>query len=735
MAQRIIKNGILQGDANAESVYEAFNKVNDNFTENYSDIEQLKTDVQASVTGFKGILTISDTPTEDGYYFPSEDGTYTNAGSVVVDLSLGLNIITKDGVNYGLIVYPLVLTDYVSKTNDVENGIVPSSVKVANSSSVYDISSIKTDIKGVLIPDTFISSSNGILYSLAGFSSTWYISVQGVTKIAYKGRLGSGTGIAGFTDQTSGSFTGALLSGELITDLTYIDIPVGVNYIRACCDDAYDFQLYNVELLNEVTPVVREDVSIVKNELFYDKDVTGTTNNGYINLSGEISDITTSDYTPLTKVTEGEKIYFTGNVGSAVIGLAGYSSNNRASFVVSLISQNTVNNRVEVIIPSGVNYISGCARNENYSPTPSNILKIELETTLKKELEKQESGVSYIPDVIVETLPKTVSTRTARRFLVHSINKKDGSYLTHEFLEIDNQDTNADKGWYSPYIYKNGSEIIAQGEFNFIHRINHSTDPQSPFYNEDATVGTTHGCELFEFEKFFVGGQEFVPDDIGGVTYTGDTFRMITTSTIYAADSSLATNNDNNVFKLDTNSEKIPSTKHWMDVTIEGNNKLSLYNKLKVLRDNTEFYQLFGGMISVRPAYMQNERINDLSSKTIYTDPTTQVRSVVDPLTETVDSVEFANKSVRYGEKDGVGYLMTASVKKVLLNKELVPEKVNNIFWSHTPVANKTYYQPVLTTTSKNEYQTTYSEVPPNEYLIFNNGDTIEVFFETEISF
>lgn len=45
-------------------------------------------------SGYKGFLAIADIPTEDGYYYASESGTYTNAGGLVVSLSNQITIIT-----------------------------------------------------------------------------------------------------------------------------------------------------------------------------------------------------------------------------------------------------------------------------------------------------------------------------------------------------------------------------------------------------------------------------------------------------------------------------------------------------------------------------------------------------------------------------------------------------------------------------------------------------------------
>lgn len=48
-------------------------------------IQNLKTLIDGAISGFKGPISIADTPTEDGVYPPVEAGTYPNAGGLVYD--------------------------------------------------------------------------------------------------------------------------------------------------------------------------------------------------------------------------------------------------------------------------------------------------------------------------------------------------------------------------------------------------------------------------------------------------------------------------------------------------------------------------------------------------------------------------------------------------------------------------------------------------------------------------
>lgn len=95
--------------------------------------------------GFEGALAIADTPTEDGVYFPSESGTYTNADDIVVDLSAGFVVITKSGINYEVITYPIDLLGYLTDSDISTTGPKFGSDKLPTDSQV--LSSINSNIE------------------------------------------------------------------------------------------------------------------------------------------------------------------------------------------------------------------------------------------------------------------------------------------------------------------------------------------------------------------------------------------------------------------------------------------------------------------------------------------------------------------------------------------------------------------------------------------------------------
>ena len=77
------------------STTEWFVKADDNGIATKNTISSLANTINTlGSTNFRGILMIVDTPTEDGFYFAGESGTFTNADNIVVDLNNGFTIIT-----------------------------------------------------------------------------------------------------------------------------------------------------------------------------------------------------------------------------------------------------------------------------------------------------------------------------------------------------------------------------------------------------------------------------------------------------------------------------------------------------------------------------------------------------------------------------------------------------------------------------------------------------------------
>lgn len=116
MPQIQIDTALLQDGINEAKAYTDLQTATAILTANgYTD-----TEIAAVVSGFKGSLSLADpTPTEDGVYFFSQTGTYTNFGNLVIDLTQGLVYGTKVGSTYTETIIPITLTDYVSRTTDL----------------------------------------------------------------------------------------------------------------------------------------------------------------------------------------------------------------------------------------------------------------------------------------------------------------------------------------------------------------------------------------------------------------------------------------------------------------------------------------------------------------------------------------------------------------------------------------------------------------------------------------
>lgn len=125
---------------------------------------QLETQLDAIAGGSQGAISIADTPTEIGYYYPTESGTYTNAGNLVVDLTEGITILIYDGTDWGMQVVPINSTP----TGVVEEGntqAVSGGEVFRKTTSVNDLSDFSLSVNGLVykydIEQGTINSSDG----------------------------------------------------------------------------------------------------------------------------------------------------------------------------------------------------------------------------------------------------------------------------------------------------------------------------------------------------------------------------------------------------------------------------------------------------------------------------------------------------------------------------------------------------------------------------------------------
>lgn len=74
---------------------------------------------------FRGSLSITDTPTLDGWYFATESGTYTNAGSLIVNITnqLVIIVVSDTQTTFSKIDIPLSITFDNTPTNGSSNAV------------------------------------------------------------------------------------------------------------------------------------------------------------------------------------------------------------------------------------------------------------------------------------------------------------------------------------------------------------------------------------------------------------------------------------------------------------------------------------------------------------------------------------------------------------------------------------------------------------------------------------
>tara|TARA_R110002050_G_scaffold69507_2_gene150333 strand:+ start:15501 stop:17339 length:1839 start_codon:yes stop_codon:yes gene_type:complete len=164
--------------------------------------QDLKDELDAVSSGYQGKLAIEDTPAEDGYYTATESGTYTNAGSIVVDLSLGATTIIKSGATYTKVVVPIdSLDELKARTTLVKNGYIHTTNGFVASESSRSI------VKNVVPGKKYQISPNNTVV----LASKYYLFTSDI-----EGTDPVGSRVA--------------LSNSVVT----IDAPEGANYLFAC---------------------------------------------------------------------------------------------------------------------------------------------------------------------------------------------------------------------------------------------------------------------------------------------------------------------------------------------------------------------------------------------------------------------------------------------------------------------------------------------------------------------
>lgn len=135
------------------------------------------------MSGYQGVLLIADTPTEDGYYLAGETGTYTNAGSVIVDLTNGITYINVSDTQT---TFSTTVVPFESiPTGDIEEGenLSVNGDKIKRELNYLErLSVLKEPVKNainidVVTPGFYVDGSTGDIISNATYTYTAFIKI------------------------------------------------------------------------------------------------------------------------------------------------------------------------------------------------------------------------------------------------------------------------------------------------------------------------------------------------------------------------------------------------------------------------------------------------------------------------------------------------------------------------------------------------------------------------------
>tara|TARA_R110000868_G_scaffold124531_1_gene329246 strand:+ start:154 stop:2535 length:2382 start_codon:yes stop_codon:yes gene_type:complete len=189
-------------------------------------------------TAFKGSIAIADVPSENGWYFASESGTYTNCGGLVIDTTDNIAIIIVSGTfdTFNKIDIPVNITIDATPTdgslNAVESNGVFDYVKnenLPNTQDVYEVQSLKWQNNG------FIDSGGGFVANLA-YRSTDFIPCVGNGVLYTNVKTDSAfisfyTGVEGSEVFLSGVIKNNLYTEEISipSTATFVRLPTDIN--------------------------------------------------------------------------------------------------------------------------------------------------------------------------------------------------------------------------------------------------------------------------------------------------------------------------------------------------------------------------------------------------------------------------------------------------------------------------------------------------------------------------
>lgn len=310
------------------------------------------------VTTPRPIAPTDPSPTLDGVYIPTVDGTYANAGGLIRSTSVGQTDegmaveFIKNGAVWVKNTYPLPVQDISKLENETEelNRLVIGIDDVTpNFSTDWDISG-------------FINTS-GVETIASNYRRSVFIPVTPGQK--FKASLSGSSGVlivSGYLSNNQGSFVsgspvniiGTSPSGVEPVEVDFV-IPEGVNYIRlvrALLTPTSSLFLYKQDDASLVNTVNGSDISGV------------TWSSGYIDSFGGENTVSTYRKSNFIKVKEGEMLSASLSGGASSLIVSAYSS----ALQVNFLPDSPINiqgssptgiepTRVVFTIPSGVSHI------------------------------------------------------------------------------------------------------------------------------------------------------------------------------------------------------------------------------------------------------------------------------------------------------------------------------------------------------------------------------------------
>ena len=147
------------------SLTDFFAKADESGVANKNTVQELSNLLKTvDDTAFKGSIAIADVPSENGWYFASESGTYTNCGGLVIDTSDNIAIIIVSGTFdvFNKIDIPVNIT--------IDATVIDGSLNAVSGNGVFDELALKANLSDIVsvkedLSLNFKNLSNGAIPS------------------------------------------------------------------------------------------------------------------------------------------------------------------------------------------------------------------------------------------------------------------------------------------------------------------------------------------------------------------------------------------------------------------------------------------------------------------------------------------------------------------------------------------------------------------------------------------